>query len=252
MVTEAAPSLAGRVALVTGGGRRIGACISRTLHQAGMDIAIHYRHSDRAARGLMEELVAERPGSVRLFQGDLLQEGLPARLVGEVASWRGHLDLLVNNASSFFPTPLGEATGQQWEELMGSNLKAPFFLCQAAAPLLRARQGNIVNLVDIHADRPLEGHPIYSMAKAGNAMMVKALAWELGPAVRVNGIAPGVILWPESGIDDQEQQATLARTALKRPGRPEDIARTLLFLVRDADYITGQIIPVDGGRSIQQ
>ena len=160
--------------------------------------------------------------------------------------------MLVNNASSFYPTPLGQVTEAQWHELMGSNLKAPFFLAQCAAPLLRASRGCVVNLVDIHAERPLADHPVYSMAKAGNAMMVKALARELGPEVRVNGIAPGAILWPEQGLSDDAKRETLSRTALERPGSPEDIARTLLFLVRDAEYITGQIIAVDGGRTTQQ
>jgi pteridine reductase len=160
--------------------------------------------------------------------------------------------VLVNNASSFYPTPLAEATEAQWTELMGTNLKAPFFLAQAMAPLLAAADGCIVNLVDIHAERPHAAHPIYSMAKAGNAMMVRALARELGPGVRVNGVAPGAILWPDQGLSEAARQTILDRTALKRAGTPEDIARTVLFLVRDAQYITGQVLAVDGGRTIQQ
>jgi pteridine reductase len=240
------------VALITGAARRIGACITRTLHQAGMDVVIHYRHSSQAAEALKRELEHERPDSVLLLPGDLLQTTALPGLIERVAEWRQRLDLLVNNASSFYPTTLERATETQWEELMGSNLKAPFFLSRAAAPLLRRSRGNIINMVDIHAERPLEDYSIYSMAKAGNAMMVKSLARELGPEVRVNGIAPGIILWPEADATAQERETALTRTALQRPGRPEDIARTLLFLVRDADYITGQIIAVDGGRSVQQ
>lgn len=162
------------------------------------------------------------------------------------------LDLLVNNASSFYPTPFGEATPEAWDDLVGSNLRAPFFLSQAAAPLLYRSKGCIINLVDIHAQRPLKNHPIYSVAKAGNAMLVKSLARELGPEIRVNGVAPGAILWPEQGLTERQRAEILERTALKRAGTPEDIARTLLFLYRDAPYITGQIIAVDGGRTLQQ
>ena len=164
----------------------------------------------------------------------------------------GRLDLLVNNASSFYPTPLDEVSETQWDDLMGSNMKAPFFLAREAAPMLDERGGSIINLVDIHAHRPLKNHPVYSMAKAGNAMKVKAPARELGPKIRVNGVAPGAILWPEEGLSEESRQEILSRTALARPGDPDDIARTVLFLARDADYITGQIIAVDGGRTTQQ
>ncbi len=252
MVTERSTTLIQGVALITGAAQRIGACITRTLHRAGMNVVIHYRHSSQAAEALQRELEQERPDSVLLLQGDLLQTAALPGLIEQVAGWQQRLDLLVNNASSFYPTTLDQATEAQWEELIGSNLKAPFFLSRAAAPLLRRSRGNIVNMVDIHAERPREDYSIYSIAKAGNAMMVKSLARELGPEVRVNGIAPGAILWPEAGATEQEQEITLSRTALKRSGRPEDIARTLLFLVRDAGYITGQIIAVDGGRSVQQ
>ena len=250
---EASPNqLAGKVALVTGASHRIGARIARTLHEAGMDLVLHYRSSGAAARALMEELVAERPASVLPLQADLAESSVYSWIAEQVYAWRGRLDVLVNNASSFFPTPLGETTEKQWNDLMGSNLKAPFFLAQALAPLLREHRGSIVNLVDIYAERPLQNHPVYSMAKAGNAMMVKALALELGPEVRVNGVAPGAILWPEQGPPEEEQQKILARTALNRLGTPEEIAGTVLFLVRDADYITGQIIAVDGGRTALQ
>jgi pteridine reductase len=193
-----------------------------------------------------------RKDSVKLVQADLHDPASLRKLVESATAFRGRLDLLVNNASSFYPTPLSEATTAHWDDLFGSNLKAPFFLSQAAAPLLRQQQGVIINLIDIHAERPLKGYPIYSVAKAGNAMLVKSLARELGPEIRVNGIAPGAILWPEQGLSEEARQAILERTALKRPGTPEDIARTLLFLLRDAPYITGQIIAVDGGRTLQQ
>ena len=238
--------------MITGAAQRIGAAIARVLHAEGMDLVLHYRSSAGPARALAAELNGVRADSVRLVAAALLDADAPALLLEAVAAFRGRLDVLVNNASSFFPTPIGEASEDDWNALMGPNLKAPFFLSQAAAPGLRAAGGCIVNLVDIHAERSLAGHPIYSMAKAGNAMMVKALARELGPEVRVNGIAPGAILWPEQGLSGNAKQEILSRTALRRAGTPEDIARTLLFLVRDADYITGQIIAVDGGRTIQQ
>lgn len=242
--------LTGQLALITGAAQRIGAAIARCLHAAGMDVVLHYRHSEAAARALQQELEAARAGSTLLVQADLLDTSKLAGLIERIAAERGRLDVLVNNASSFYPTPLGEANEDQWEDLVGTNLKAPFFLAQAAAPLLRESRGLIVNLADIYAERPLKDHPIYSMAKAGNVMMVKALARELGPEVRVNGIAPGAILWPESEMGEEAKQSILARTALRRAGTPEDIAQTLLFLVRDAAYITGQIIAVDGGRNI--
>lgn len=217
-----------------------------------MDIVIHYRNSADAAQSLKKELEATRPNSILLLQADLLKTGEFPNIIQTIRNWRGRLDLLVNNASSFYPTPLDEVSEAQWDDLMGSNLKAPFFLAREAAPMLGERGGAVINLVDIHAHRPLKNHPVYSMAKAGNAMMVKALARELGPKIRVNGVAPGAILWPEEGLSDETQQEILSRTALERPGNPDDIARTVLFLARDADYITGQIIAVDGGRTIQQ
>jgi pteridine reductase len=240
------------VALITGAAQRIGAAIARTLHGAGLDLVLHYRRSGDAAAALKDELEAVRAGSVRLARADLLDAGAPAALLDVVRGFHNRLDVLVNNASSFYPTPLAEATEAQWNELMGTNLKAPFFLAQAMAPLLAAADGCIVNLVDIHAERPHAAHPIYSMAKAGNAMMVRTLARELGPGVRVNGVAPGAILWPDQGLSEAARQTILERTALKRAGTPEDIARTVLFLVRDAPYITGQVLAVDGGRTIQQ
>ncbi|RDH87970.1 MAG: pteridine reductase [endosymbiont of Escarpia spicata] len=246
------PPLSGRCALITGGAHRIGAQIARSLHREGMNLVLHYRNSFQAAERLKAELETGRPGSVVLAQADLHETADLPLLIEAAKSVFGRLDLLVNNASSYYPTPLETATETDWDDLIGSNLKAPFFLSRAAAPLLKVSDGCIVNLVDIHAERPLKSHPIYSIAKAGNAMLVKSLARELGPEIRVNGIAPGAILWPEQGLDDVEKEEILNRTALKRPGSPEDVAQTLLFLVRDARYITGQIIPVDGGRTLQQ
>ncbi|MEA3273919.1 MAG: pteridine reductase [Pseudomonadota bacterium] len=251
MAQNPAP-LAGKVALITGAAHRIGAQIARCLHDEGADLVLHYRHASAAAQALKAKLEVSRSDSVLLLQADLHDCSTFPALMEEIHAFRGRLDVLVNNASSFFPTPLDEATERQWEDLIGSNLKGPFFLARQAAPLLRTASGCVINLVDIHAERPLKDHPIYSIAKAGNAMMVKALARELGPEVRVNGIAPGAILWPEQGMSDDARSEILSRTALKRPGSPADIARTLLFLVRDADYITGQIIAVDGGRTLQQ
>jgi len=251
-MAESVTPLAGRVALITGAAQRIGAEIARTLHREGMDLALHYRSSAAEAKSLRQELEQVRPGSVLLVRADLGDTAALRGLCEQAVAFRGHLDLLVNNASSFYPTPIDTATEAQWDELMGSNLKGPFFLAQAAAPWLRESGGAIVNLVDIHAERPLKDHSIYCMAKAGNAMMVRALARDLGPAVRVNGVAPGAILWPEQGMGEETQRQILARTALGRPGTAVDVARAVLFLARDADYITGQIVNVDGGRTIQQ
>ncbi|MCP5448503.1 MAG: pteridine reductase [Chromatiaceae bacterium] len=244
--------LSGKVALVTGAARRIGAEIVRLLHREGMDILLHYRSARESAKQLAIELTARRQDSVRLIEADLLNRQALDNLVHQAKAWRGRLDLLVNNASSFYATPLASAGEAEWEELMGTNLKAPFFLAKAAAPLLRASQGCIVNLVDIHAERPLADHPIYNIAKAGNAMMVKTLAWELGPEVRVNGVAPGAILWPNQEMPEKAKAEIISRTALKRAGTPADIARTVLFLAQGNNYISGQIIAVDGGRSVQQ
>lgn len=245
-------SLEGKVALITGAAQRVGAEIVRTLHAAGMHTVIHYRHSESAAKVLQDELESKRKDSTLLLQADMANVGVIPTMVRQIEDWRGHLDLLVNNASSFFPTPLTEATEEQWDELMACNLKAPFFLARAAGKMLKQSKGNIINLVDIHAERPLYGHSIYSIAKAGNAMMVKSLARELGPEVKVNGIAPGVILWPNTDMEAETKAEILAKTALKSTGEPGDIASALIFLARDAGYITGQIINVDGGRTIQQ
>ncbi len=249
---ENANHLAGKIALITGAARRIGAEIVRGLHAAGMDTAIHYRSSEAAAVALKQELEQKRPDSVLLLKADLTDTAAITTMLKQLQQWRGRLDLLVNNASSFYPTPMDKASEEQWDELMASNLKSPFFLSQAAAEMLRQSRGSIINMTDIHAERPLKGHCIYSIAKAGNVMLVKSLARELGPEIRVNGIAPGVILWPEGGMSEDAKTQTIERTALKNAGAPEDIVRTLIFLARDAGYITGQIISVDGGRTIQQ
>ncbi len=243
-------TLDGQWVLITGAGKRIGACIARTLHAAGANVAVHYRASADSANEIAAELNAKRADSALTVQGDLLDVGRLAEIVAHVVEQTGRLDILVNNASSFYPTPLGEITPEHWEDLMGTNLKAPLFLSQAAAPHLRERQGSIVNIVDIHAQRPLRHHIVYGPAKAALAMLTRTLARDLAPAVRVNGVSPGAILWPEDGVSDSYQQSVLKQVPLGRAGAPEDIADCVLYLVRDAHYVTGQIIAVDGGRSI--
>jgi pteridine reductase len=243
-------SLDGRVALVTGGARRIGARIVERLHAAGARVAIHYRSSSAEAEALADRLDAARPGSAAVFQFDLLATERLPDLVSGVLDWGGSLDILVNNASSFYPTPMGSITEDEWQDLVGTNLKAPLFLAQASADALRANGGTIVNIVDIHARRPLREHVVYGSAKAGLEMLTRALAKELAPNVRVNGVAPGAILWPEDGMNDEVRQNILEQIPLARPGEPDDIAGCVLYLVRDAGYVTGQVIAVDGGRSI--
>ena len=243
-------SLDDQVVLVTGGARRVGAEIARILHTAGARILVHYRSSAAAARELGEELNAARPGSAALFAADLRQEAAPEQLIAAAVAHFGRLDVLINNASTFYPTPVGKITPTAWDDLVGSNLRAPLFLAQAAAAHLATQRGLIINVIDIHGLRPLKGYPVYSIAKAGLAMLTRSLARELAPEIRVNGIAPGPVLWAEHDMDESLKREIVAKTALKRPGSPQDIARTALFLVRDAPYITGQIIAVDGGRSI--
>jgi pteridine reductase len=239
-----------KVALVTGGARRIGAQICRSLHAEGMRLVLHYRSSKQEAHALQEELLANRPGSVMLMHGDILNVAKLRNLVHETVEAFGQLDALINNASTFYPTPLGEADEQQWDDLLGTNLKAAFFLSQAAAPHLKAARGCIINMADIHGERPLKNYPIYSIAKAGTIMMTKALAREMAPDVRVNAIAPGAIIWPERELDEMAKQRIISRTPLKSSGDPEDIVRTVLFLLRDAGFTTGHVIPVCGGRSV--
>jgi pteridine reductase len=243
-------ALRDQVVLITGGARRVGAEIARALHAAGSNVLIHYRTSAAAAIALADELNETRPHSAAIHAAQLLDPQAPDQLVAAALRAFGRLDILINNASTFYPTPIGQITPSQWDDLMGSNLKAPLFLSQAAAPSLRAQRGLIINMVDIHALRPLKAHPVYSAAKAGLAMLTRSLARELGPEIRVNGIAPGPVLWPEGAMDEPQKREIIDRTALKRHGTPQDVARTALFLAKDAPYITGQIIAVDGGRSI--
>jgi pteridine reductase len=238
-----------RVALVTGASRRIGADIVRHLHHAGYRVVLHFNRSAEEAEVLAANLNAVRSDSVKILQADLGAHGVMDALVVRALDCWGRLDALVNNASAFYPTPMGGVTERQWNELMGSNLKAPFFLAQAAAEPLARQQGAIVNIVDVYAERPLKSYPVYSVAKAGLAALTRSLALELAPNVRVNGVSPGAILWPEHEADDS-QAALLARVPLGRCGAPEDIAQAVVFLVRDAPYVTGQILAVDGGRSL--
>jgi pteridine reductase len=236
------------VVLVTGAARRVGRVIARTLHGQGYDLALHYRASRGEAEQLACELESRRADSTVLLQADLLEPAAPEALVRQAVQRFRRLDALVNNASSFRPTPVGSTTLADWDELFGSNARAPYFLAQAAAPHLRRARGAIVNLVDIHGEQPLARHPVYSAAKAALAMLTRALARELGPEVRVNGVAPGAVLWPEEGKPAEAQQAIVAATALKRAGTPEDVAGAVLYLLRDAGFVTGQILRVDGGR----
>ena len=239
-----------KVALITGAARRIGAAIATRLHQDGANVAIHYRGSRDAATALAQRLNSLRPASAATFQADLNDTARLPELLAAVVEWGGRLDILVNNASSFYPTPPGEITEAQWNDLIGSNLKAPLFLSQAALKELRATKGAIVNIVDIHAQRPLANHTVYGPAKAGLAMLTRSLAKDLAPAIRVNGISPGAILWPEDDMSDATKRSILRQVPLGRPGSPEDIAGCVLYLVRGATYVTGQIIAVDGGRSV--
>lgn len=243
-------SLSGRTALVTGGARRVGAAIARRLHAAGANVVLHYRDSAADADALAAELNAARAKSAATVKAELLAPIAPRSLVSTALERFGGLDLLVNNASSFFPVAVGAIEASHWEELMGSNLRAPLFIAQEAAPHLAAREGSIVNIVDIHAERPLKGYPVYSIAKAGLAALTRSLALELAPKVRVNGVAPGAIAWPEDGqFDPVERSRVLATTPLGRIGSPEDVAQAVHFLAC-APYVTGQIVAVDGGRSI--
>jgi len=244
------PTYAGETALVTGASRRIGAAIARRLHEAGMRVAIHYRGSKADAVKLCSELNALRADSAAVFQADLIAAAAPAELVGSVVDWSGSLAVLVNNASTFYPTPLGEIDEASWTDLVGSNLKAPLFLAQAAAPHLQSANGCIVNIIDIHARRPLKDHHVYGAAKAGLAMLTRSLARALAPEVRVNGVAPGAIAWPEDGMTDEIKDIILEQVPLGRSGDPADIANAVLFLVCEANYSTGQVIAIDGGRSV--
>jgi pteridine reductase len=242
--------LSGQAVLVTGAAKRIGAAIARGFHAEGACIAIHYHRSASEAQGMCDELNRARPNSATALSADLRDTAaLPAIIEGTVQAF-GKLNVLINNASTFYPTPIGTITLDQWQDLIGINLRAPLFLSQAAAPHLRQSNGLIVNIVDIHGRRPLPQHPVYSTAKAGLIMLTRSLARELGPDIRVNGIAPGPILWPEGGIDPKLQAEIVSKTLLKRSGSPEDVVKTALFFAKDAPYVTGQILAVDGGRSV--
>ena len=245
-------NLTGKVALVTGGARRVGAAICRRLHAQGVNLMLHHRASVAEARALQHELNTARTGSVALIQADLLKSASLPDLVKTTVSQFGSLDVLINNASSFFATAIGDINEKAWEDLIGTNLKAPLFLSQAAAGELRKRHGCIVNIVDIHAEFPMKNYVVYSVAKGGLLALTRSLARELGPEVRVNGVAPGTILWPEDDnwSDEISRQRVINQTALKRIGDPDDIAKAVEFLVTAAPYVTGQVIAVDGGRSI--
>ena len=240
----------GKCALITGAARRIGAATAERLHESGARVAIHYRSSAAQAKELCKRLNDMRPDSARVFAADLNDIGEIENLAADVVAWATRLDILVNNASSFYATPVGSISESDWDDLIGSNLKAPLFLSQASWPHLKASHGVIINMLDIHSKRPLRDHALYGSAKAGLAMLTRSLAKDLAPDVRVNGVSPGAILWPEEGMSDSIKENIVQQIPLKRPGEPRDIADCVLYLVRDATYVTGQIISVDGGRSI--
>jgi pteridine reductase len=242
-------ALTGKTALITGAARRVGAAIARKLHAAGANIVLHYRSSAEDAEAIARALNEVRPNSVVMVEADLLDVGQLQALPEIATSNFGSLDILVNNASTFYPTPMGDITEIDWHDLMGTNLKAPLFLSQAASAALRISNGLIVNIADIHGQQPLARHTVYSLAKAGVIMLTKSLAREMGPTVRVNAVAPGPVMWPEDGMDKALQARIIDRTALKRGGTPDDVARAVLFFAAEAPYVTGQILAVDGGRS---
>lgn len=243
----------GKTVLITGGAKRVGAAICRRLHQAGANLMVHYRASVVEARALQAELNTKRPGSVTLIQADLLDCDSFPNLIQTTLTSFGRLDVLINNASSFYASPLGEITENSWLDLMGTNLKAPLFLAQAAAVELRRHHGCIVNITDIHAERPMKSYVVYSIAKAGLVGLTRSLARELGPHVRVNAVAPGPIIWPEDApeLDEVSRQRIISHTILKQAGDPDDIARAVYYLIAEASYVTGQVINVDGGRSVR-
>jgi pteridine reductase len=241
----------GKVVLITGGAKRVGAATCRRLHSAGANLMLHYRVSAGEARLLQAELNHQRKDSVALIQADLLDIAKLPAMVDQTVQSFGRLDALVNNASSFFQTPVGEITAAAWEDLIGTNLRAPLFLSQAAAPALKKSLGAIVNITDIHAERPLKNYVVYSVAKAGLVGLTRSLARELAPEIRVNAVAPGPILWPDDEtFDELSRQRIISHTPLKREGTPEDIAKAVHFLLAEATYVTGETINVDGGRHV--
>ena len=246
------PDLADKVVLITGGAKRVGASICRLLHAGGANLMVHYRSSATEARALQAELNLQRPNSVAIIQGDLLNLPVLSSLVQETISHFGRLDVLINNASSYYATEIGEIGEEQWDDLIGSNLKAALFLSQAAAPELRKQHGCIVNITDMHAERPKKGYIVYSIAKAGLVTLTKSLAQELSPEIRVNAVAPGPVMWPENNpqFDEVYRQRVISQTLLKRIGEGDDVAKAVRFLILDAPFVTGQVIAVDGGRSL--
>ncbi len=248
--TPAPATLAGKNILITGAAKRVGAETARLFHGAGANLLLHYRSSAEDAAALERELNETRPGSVVCAECDLLQIAQLPALVGRALEAFGALDVLINNASTFFPTPVGDITEIDWDDLLGTNLKAPLFLSQAAAPALRERRGLIINIADIHGMRPLRSYPVYSVAKAGLIMLTKSLARELGPLVRVNAVAPGPVMWPADGLEPALQEKIIRRTALRRPGSAAEVARACLYFAAGNPFVTGQVIAVDGGRSI--
>lgn len=236
--------------MITGAARRVGATLAQQLHHAGMNIILHYRNSSQDAKALANNLNADRANSVKLIQADLKQYDKLDELIQLASALFGGIDVLINNASSFYPTSMDEINEDTWNDLVGVNLKAPLFLSKAIAPHLKSRHGCIINIVDIHADRPLKDYSLYCIAKAGLAMLTKSMARELAPEVRVNGIAPGAIMWSEVKASEAMHEEIIQRISLKREGHPKDIADAALFLIKHANYITGQIIAVDGGRTL--
>jgi pteridine reductase len=239
------------VVFITGAGKRVGAALARMLHDKGYAIALHYRHSAAEAMTLAKQLNVQRANSCLLLQADLNNSAERDALIPHIIEHFGRLDVLINNASSFSPTPIGEATDAHWDDLFNSNARAPFFLSQAAAPYLRAQSGCIVNITDIFGVSPKPQHTVYCMAKAALLMMTKSLAFELAPDVRVNAIAPGAILWPEAGSSEASQNAVIQATPLARMGNVDDICQTALYLIEQATFTTGQMIAVDGGRLVR-
>lgn len=243
-------SFRAKTILITGGAKRIGRQMALTLHQAGHNIVVHYRSSAGPASDLVTQLNQARPDSAVALQGELLDTNSIPNLVANAVEAFGGLDVLINNASTFYPTPIELIEDEFWNDLMGSNLKAPAFMVKACAKHLRERQGCIINILDIHSRRPMAQHPVYCSAKAGLEMLTLSLARDLAPSIRVNGVSPGAILWPENDAGMASQDEVLEKIPMQRMGQPEDVAKLVQFLVDDADYITGQIIAVDGGRSV--